>query len=225
MKHIFALLAVLLVAATSTGQEITGPESAAVSQPVWLALELPEGSVGKFDSGNPAYQLDTDPAHVAAGAAMFFAVAPGEFRIVAAIVDASQAITFAEKIIVVKGSGPPNDTESITAVNVRRWLETVPAEVRTEQITHPITGEKMTRQAAVGQTFLNIGKAGTAIGSVSGLDLMLSTALVSALGDKAASWQSFASSVDGGLSKLKEQGASVADYAAAFLVIGGTLNE
>ena len=225
MKHILTLLAVLLMTALTSGQEIAGPDSATACQPVWLTLALPEGSVGKFDGGNPAYQLDTDPAHVANGAAMFFATTPGEFRVVAAIVDGQQGITFAEKIITVRGEGPPVDTETINAENVRIWLETVAADVRNEIITHPITGETITRQVAVGQTFLNIGKAGSAIGSVAGLDLMLSTALVSALGDKAASWQSFASSVDAGLSKLKEQQTSVADYAAAFVVIGGTLDE
>jgi len=204
------------------GQEITGPDNASMNQPVWLTLDIPEGSTGKFDSGNPAYMLDTDPAHVADGAAMFFATATGDFRVVAAIVDTQLTITFAEKIISVKGSAPPA-SDAITTENVTKWLGTVPSDVLDESIKHPITEETMTRKEAVGQTFLSIGKAGDAIASISGMDLMLSTALVSALGDKASQWEEFADKIDTALSKLKEQEATVSEYAAAFITIGEVL--
>jgi hypothetical protein len=222
---LFVLSVICSFAESTVGQSITGPDSAATNQPVWLTLELPAGSVGKFDSGNPDYQLDTDPTHVAVGAAMFFAQTAGEFRVVAAIVSTDQEITFAEKIIIVKGDKPPTNDEAITTANVKKWLADVPDNVRKESITHPITGETMTRQEAVGQTFLNIGKAGTAIGSIPGLDLMLSTALVSALGTQAVAWQPFADAVDTGLSKLKEQNVSAGSYSEAFLLIGRALTD
>lgn len=225
VRILLTTLGILMILKGVFGQEITGPDACGVNQPVWLSLTLPEGSAGKFDNGNPAYMLDTDPAHVANGAALFFATMPGDFRVVAAIVDAQQGITFSEKTIKVKGTGPPS-SDDITSENVLKWLETVPADVLGESIKHPITGETMTRQEAVGQTFLSIGKAGDAIASVPGLDLMLSTALVSALGDKAAQWQAFADKIDAGLSRLKEQQELTATvYAAAFITIGEALTQ
>ena len=217
---VMATYALIAWASVAFGQEIVGPEEAGISQPVWLTLDLPEGFTGKFD----AHLLDTDPTHVAPGAAMFFSLVGGSFRIVAAVVDEAGEIQFVEHTIVVKSDGPPSP-DQITSANVAKWLAEVPAAVRNETITNPITGEEITRQQAVGETFLNIGKAGPALGAVGALDQMLSVALVSAMGENKDHWKPFGSAVDSGLANLKARDASVADYAAAFLVVGEVLTD
>lgn len=223
---IFLAVAFYVMASVCCGQEITGGESViGVNQYTWLALELPEGMTGKFDNGIKNCTLDTDPSHVAPNAAMFYATMPGEFRVVAAVVDSSQAISFLEKIITVEDGGvPPSTGEAITKENVKKWLNEVPLLTRKEKFVQPITGQQMTRQEAVAQTFTNIGNAGSSIASVPGLDLMLSTALVSALGETAGNWKPFAESVDNGLSLLKKNNVKATDYAKAFLLIGEVLS-
>jgi len=218
MNALRTLVLVTVLASMMFGQEIVGPEEANTSQPVWLSLDLPEGFTGKFD----AHLLDTDPTHVAPGAAMFFSLVSGSFRIVAAVVDEVGEIQFVEHTIDVKSDGPPSP-DQITLANVAKWLAEVPAAVRNETLTNPVTGEESTRQQAVGETFTNIGNAGPALGAIGALDQMLSVALVSAMGESKDDWRSFGDSVDTGLDALKAQDASVADYSAAFLVIGEAL--
>ena len=213
----------MVFASAVDAQEIVCPDEAAVNQPVWLRLDLPEGDRGTFHDGKwDDHFIDTDPTYVAPGAALFFASVPGEYRIIAAV-DVSGELDTLEHVIYVGTEAPP-DT-SITEANVLTWLAEVPSDVRDEVYENPVTGDQTTRQEAVGQTFLNIGKAGSSIGSVKGLDLMLSTALVPALGDNAAAWQPFADALDKALERLKEAGVSATDYAAAFLVIGETLTD
>ncbi len=210
---------IVTLAGTVAGQEIVGPEEVATNQPCWLKLDLPEGYTGKFDS----HLLDIDPEHVAPGAAMFFAVAAGEFRVIAAVVDDKQDIQFVEHYITVTGDGAEPSPDKITRANVLKWLQAVPEAVRQETITHPITEQESTRQAAVSTTFTSIGNAGEAIASIPGLDLMLSAALVSAIGDSADEWKPFGASVDTALGKLKATDPTAKEYAAAFLTIGEAL--
>ena len=223
------LLFLLMFVTVGFAQEIKiddEPNIVGINQNVWLYLELPEGTTGKFDDGIRDYKLDINPKHVAANAALFQSSQPGEFRIVAAIVSIDKAISFVEKLIMVKGTGePPQPDISITQENIQKWLEQVPSEVRKEKFTQPMTGEELTREEAVAQTFTNIGKAGQAIGSVPGLDLMLSTALVSSLGDSADKWQDFANSIEKGLQVMKDNGCSAVEYGNAFILIGESITK
>jgi hypothetical protein len=218
-KQLQALILVLCVSVGVIGQEptITGPDEASINQPVWFTLDLTDGATGKFDDKNTL--LDTKPEHVAPGVAMFYATVPGEYRIVAVSV-IEKEISFLEKIISIKGNAPPT-LEDISAANVKLWLQTIPIETRNESMTNPLTQEVMSKQKAIGQTFLNIGKAADAIGTIPGLELMLSTALTPVLGSSAAQWQEFANKIDAGLAKLKE--GTVSDYAKAYITIGEVL--
>jgi hypothetical protein len=198
--------------------EIVGPTETTIGQPVWLTLSLSNDISGKFDDKNSL--LDTDPAHVAPNVALFFTTEPGEYRIVAVYVIDGKAITFLEKIISVKGTKPPT-SEDITVENITKWIALVPEDARNESMTNPLNQTVMTRQEAIGQTFLNIGNAGSAIGSIAGLELMLSTALTPILGDSASQWQIFADKVDNALTILKD--GAITDYAKAYIIIGETL--
>jgi hypothetical protein len=225
MKTLYALMLACCLASASKSQEITGPDEVGVNQPALLLLsELPEGSKGKFDDGIRGVTLNTDPVYFAPGAAMFFASVAGEYRIVAAVVSDSLDISFVEKLIVVKADGaPPTPSKAITRENVQEWLEQVPLLARMETIVHPATGENMTRQQAVARSFENIGTAASVIKSVAGMDLMLSTALVPALGESAGKWTPLMEAIDTGLAELKNKDASSADYAKAFLLISEAL--
>jgi len=219
LRNLF-LLSVLSISCLAQEPVIDGPEKASVNTPVWLKLNLPEGATGKFDN----HFVDINPEHVVSGAALFIATAAGDYRIVAVYI-IEKEITFVEKTISVSG-GPvaPND-ESISKTNIEKWLAKVPKDCCNEEIEHPITGEKITRQKAIGQTFLNIGKAADAIGSIAGLELMLSTALTTVLGDDTAAWQEFADKIDNGLLLIKNDPKStVQEYAALYILIGETLN-
>ena len=216
------LLSLLLLCACFAEDKtpsITGPTEVAINQPAWLSLELQDGAIGKFDDKNK--NLDIDPTHIVNGAALFFASTPGEYRIIAVSV-AETNISFLEKFISVKANVPPDvPNEQITKDNVKQWLLVVKEEVRNEKITNPLNQTEMTRQQAIGQTFLNIGKASEAIGSIAGLELMLSTALTPTLGDSASEWKSFADKIDLALSSLKD--GPMEEYVKAYIIIGETL--
>ena len=219
-KTLISLFVTLSLVCVTFSQEanIEGLDKANVNTPVWLKLNLPENAVGKFDS----HFLDVDPTHVAPGAALFITSVPGEYRIVAvSVVD--KDISFVEKTIVIVGGPPVSNDITLSTENILKWLETVPVEVRAETITNPLTEEVLTRQKAIGQTFLNIGKGGEAIGSIPGLELMLSTALSTLLGDNSEAWQSFADKIDTGLSVIKDANSTVVEYANAYILIGETL--
>ena len=217
-------LLIAIMASISIAQEIVGATNVATCEPVWLALDLPDGSTGKFDDGAPGYRLYTDPEHVVTGSAMFFATQPGTYRVVAAYVSDGK-VAFLEHTITVKEDGPTPPGLKLTSENVLAWVELVPLEVRNERITNPVTEKTMTRQQAVGKTYTNIGKAGEQVASVDGMDLLLSTALVSALGDTATKWRPLAEKLDGRLQVLKDNGVSAAEYAEALLIIGGALSD
>lgn len=221
---VMSAYAVMAWASVAFGQSIIGPDQVATCTPVWLSLELPEGVVGSFDAKErSSYTLDADPAHVAPGAALFWATAPGEYEITAAV-NGEAGPTFFHLTITVKGGGEnPPPSEAITAENVAKWLAEVPESARSEVVTNPVTDKQMSRQQAVGQTFINIANAGPSLGSTDAMDNLLSAALVSALGDSASDWQPFANQVDAALAKLKRQGTRAAEYAEAFTVIGRAL--
>ena len=219
LRNLF-LLSVLSISCLAQEPIIDGPEKASVNMPVWLKLNLPEGATGKFDN----HFVDINPEHVVSGAALFIATAAGDYRIVAVYI-IEKEITFVEKTIKVTTDVVVQTDTSITTSNVTKWLATIPEVVRNETIKHPVSGEDITRQAAIGQTFLNIGKAGTAIGNVTGLELMLSTALTTVLGDNTEAWQTFADNIDMGLAAIKEkEGVTVIEYANAYILIGEVLN-
>lgn len=219
LSILLSLLLLCSCLAQDKTPSITGPTEVAINQPAWLSLELQDGATGKFDDKNK--NLDINPAHIVNGAALFFASTPGEYRIIAVSV-AETNITFLEKFISVKASVPPDvPTEQITKENVKEWLLLIKEEVRNEKITNPLNQTEMTRQQAIGQTFLNIGKASEAIGSIAGLELILSTALTPTLGDSASEWKSFADKVDSALSLLKNE--SLEEYVKAYIIIGETL--
>lgn len=219
LRNLF-LLSVLSISCLAQEPVIDGPEKASVNMPVWLKLNLPEGATGKFDN----HFVDINPEHVVSGAALFIATAAGDYRIVAVYV-IEKEINFVEKTIKVTTDVVVQTDTSITTSNVSKWLAEIPESVRNETIKHPISGEDITRQQAIGQTFLNIGKAGTAIGNIAGLELMLSTALTTVLGDNTEAWQTFANNIDMGLAAIKEkEGVTVVEYANAYILIGEVLN-
>ncbi|KKN88323.1 hypothetical protein LCGC14_0248850 [marine sediment metagenome] len=117
---------------------------------------------------------------------------------------------------------PPNDN-GITEVMVREWLNNVPKAVRDEIIEDPITGEKYTRQEAVGKTFSQIGETVKALGSVRAANVMLTTGLVASFGPKAKEWQSFAVLADAALKELEDDKVGAAEYGQVLLLIGGVL--
>jgi len=214
----------LLFCSSVAGQEIIGPSEAEIRSDVWLSLELLEGSIGTFcPIETESYKVLADPARIAPNAAMFFAYVPGTYTVVAGI-NGEPGPTYTLLEIVVKGEGiPPTPNVAITLENVRKWLEEVPLLTRNEKFAHLITGEMLTRQEAVSQTFLSIGKAGPAIASIPGIDLMLSTALKSATGESNTNWQVFANLIDRGLAALKEQKVTAIKYADALTVVGEAL--
>lgn len=219
LRNLF-LVSILSISCLAQEPIIDGPEKASVNTPVWLKLNLPEGATGKFDN----HFVDINPEHVVSGAALFIATAAGDYRIVAVYV-IEKEINFVEKTIKVTTDVVVQTDTDITTANVSKWLAEIPESVRNETIKHPISGEDITRQAAIGQTFLNIGKAGTSIGNIAGLELMLSTALTTVLGDNTEAWQTFANNIDGGLAAIKEkEGVTVVEYANAYILIGEVLN-
>lgn len=115
---------------------------------------------------------------------------------------------------------PPSD--NITAETVRGWLATVSVDVRTEVITDPVTGDKYTRQEAVGRTFSEIGKTVKSLGSIKAANVMLTTGLAAAFGT-IDPWKSFANSVDEALAKAEQKKISPAEYGKILSIIGGAL--
>ncbi len=117
----------------------------------------------------------------------------------------------------------PPDDNGITVAKVKGWLKDVPKAVRDEVIEDPITGEKYTRQEAVGKTFSQIGETVKALGSVRAANVMLTTGLVASFGPKAKEWQSFAVLADAALKELEDDKVGAAEYGRMLLLIGGAL--
>ncbi len=125
--------------------------------------------------------------------------------------------------VVVIGDQPDTPSSNITAAQVRTWLELVPEKVRTVPADNPVTGEKMTRQEAVGQTFSDIATAATPLGSIRATNVMLTTGLAAAFGPEAAGWRAFADRVDAALADAEKRGITATEYGKVLAVIGGAL--
>ena len=116
----------------------------------------------------------------------------------------------------------PPDT-GITRAAVLAWLSSVPGSARTEVIDNPVTGKKLTREQAVGGTFVEVGGAAAKLGSITAVNVMLTTGLVAAFGSKGTQWKAFASLADAALGKLEAKGVSPTEYGKALATIGGAL--
>ena len=127
------------------------------------------------------------------------------------------------KHVVVIGEGPPAPDTRITAAMALEWLERVPETVRNEPIEDPVTGEKYTRQQAVGRTFSDVGSAAKALGSIRATNVMLTTGLAAAFGSEAKHWEPFAEAADAALAAEEKRGVSPVEYGAILAVIGGAL--
>lgn len=127
-------------------------------------------------------------------------------------------------VLSANGDNPiPPDINGITEVIVRGWLKDVPKAVRDEAIVDPVTGEKYTRQEAVGKTFSQIGGTAKALGSVRAANVMLTTGLVASFGQHADGWKSFAVLADAALKELEDDGISPVEYGKVLSLIGGVL--
>lgn len=116
---------------------------------------------------------------------------------------------------------PPAD--NVTAERVKAWLETVPADVRSEVIEDPVTGDKYTRQNAVGRTLTENGKVAKDLGSIKATNVMLATGLAAAFGPEIQAWKSFADSLDEALFKAEQKKVTPTEYGKILLLIGGAL--
>lgn len=104
----FVMAAVLAACATCTtwAQEIQGPDQVDVGKPAWYSV------IGAADGASAAFVptalLDTAPARIVSGNAMFWVAKPGEYVITAIVVD-WDARTFIPltKQITVAGEVPP----------------------------------------------------------------------------------------------------------------------
>ena len=150
---------------------------------------------------------------------------PGKYTIMLVVLAKTGGLDqgFAVVIIGDAEPPPPPPDPEVTREAVREWLDDVPASAREESITHPITGEKFTRQTAVGRTFMEVGKVAKDLRSVPAANVMLTTGLVAAFGSRASQWRPFAVLADAALAAAEKRGISAADYGKVLAVIGGAL--
>ena len=120
----------------------------------------------------------------------------------------------------VGGTPPPPDDLS---TQVAGWLLLVPTAAREAPVENPISGETMTRQQAVGATYLAVAEVAEKLGSTKAADVMLATGLKSSYGDQAVSWKPFATAADVALAELVKAGVSAAEYGEALETIGDAL--
>ena len=118
---------------------------------------------------------------------------------------------------------PPTGPDLDLSQEAAQWLALVPAAVRGEVFTHPISGDTMTRQQAIGRTFREVGGVAGELGSFEAVDMMLSIGLAPGFMPNAEVWQPFSSKADAALEDLKTKGVTVAQYGQALQSIGRAL--
>ena len=116
----------------------------------------------------------------------------------------------------------PGDDPDYAALAIT-WLASVAKDARDDVIENPVSGEKMTRQQAVGKTLSQIGAVAKSLGSIRAINTMLTTGLIPAFGDKAEQWKSFSISVDGVLAALEKRKVTPEEYGKVLSAIGGAL--
>lgn len=215
------------IAGPLTPLEIVGLAEAEAGEPVWLDIVgVPEGGSAQF---LPDPELTTK--RIVDGSAMFRSKEPGRYVVKAVVLVTDwEARTHQLRIlsheITITGDGPGPD-EPDPETDYRKaalsWLEQVPIAAREAIAPNPITGEKLTRQECVGETFIQIGAEAKKLGSIGAANVMLTTGMKAAFGPVARDWRSFADSADIALAELEAQGVSAAEYGDVLATIGRAL--
>ncbi len=146
---------------------------------------------------------------------------PGQFTIVLAFATTDGVDQVIHVVTIGDTPHPPGS--NITAAMVRTWLNEVPEAVRTAMIEDPVTGEKYTRQQAVGRTFADISTAAGKLGSIRATNVMRTTGLKAAFGPEAKQWEPFATAIDAALAAEEKRGVSPAEYGEVLAIIGRAL--
>jgi len=219
----FLLLAATSVVATaepsdsvSASAAIEAKETASVGELIRLRATGTEATAYSWVVVPP-----TEDFEAIGDRAFLSARGPGQFTIVLAIATTEGVEQVTHVVVIGDGPKPPNS--AITAALVRQWLNAVPENVRNASADNPVTGEKMTRQQAVGQTFSDIATAAKELGSIRATNVMLTTGLAAAFGPGASDWRAFADRVDAALAVEEKRGITAAEYGAVLAVIGGAL--
>lgn len=105
------------------------------------------------------------------------------------------------------------------------WLRCVPMSARNEVLVHPTTGERTTRQRAIGRVYREVGDVTGELGSIVAADQMLAAGLQPAFGSRANEWRQFAAKADAALKAVITAGANPAQYGQALRSIGVALEQ
>ncbi len=218
-----SLLLMLLLAVPARAAEIIAPSQVEPHNLVDVSTEDAGTGYAWFVLGPRGMErwVPTGPLN----RSVAFTGPPGEYTVMLVVLTEGGGLDQGFAVVVIgdpEPPPPPPDPE-VTKEAVRRWLDDVPLSVREEAIIHPITGEKFTRQEAVGRTFVEVGKAAAGLRSVPATNLMLTTGLVAAFGSRASQWRPFALLADAALAAAEKRGISAADYGKVLAVIGGAL--